>query len=67
MRIEALQQRRAIVRVEIAPAMLERFASGMSQLLRDGNPALRRAWLHLFVDEVRIGSDQIVIRGPKVP
>ncbi|TAJ30520.1 hypothetical protein [Bosea sp. (in: a-proteobacteria)] len=33
--------------------------------MRSADPAFRRAWLHLFVDRVVIGPDEIRIPGPK--
>ncbi|WP_139333862.1 hypothetical protein [Bosea sp. TND4EK4] len=33
--------------------------------MRNADPAFRRAWLHLFVDRVVIGPDEIRILGPK--
>ena len=41
------------------------FSQQVRERLRTADPTFRRAWLHLFVDRVVIGPDEIRILGPK--
>jgi site-specific DNA recombinase len=62
--LDALRQRRS-AKVDLSPAMIRRFSSGIRRRLRDADPAFRRTWLHMFVSQVTIGRDRIRICGPK--
>ena len=49
---------------EITAERIERFTRLLRRHLEEGDVKLRRNWLGLFVDEVLVGDDQIIIRGP---
>lgn len=65
--VEALQKRRSIRPIDLSTERLQAFSAQVRERLRSGDPAFRRAWLQLFVDEVRVGPEAIYIRGPKEP
>ncbi|MBI5162958.1 MAG: recombinase family protein [Magnetospirillum sp.] len=49
---------------EITAERVERFTRLLRRHLEDGDVKLRRNWLGLFVDEVLVGDEPIIIRGP---
>ena len=52
-------------REKIDEAFVERFGKVLVQEIRNGTPGNRRAWVHLFVQQVSITNDEIVITGTK--
>jgi site-specific DNA recombinase len=44
---------------------VERFGEVLADRVRNGEPALRRAWIQLFVKKVTISNDEIIISGSK--
>jgi hypothetical protein len=64
-RIRDLENRRMLHSTRISDEQVAAFSQQVRERLRSGNPAFRRAWLHLFVDRVVIGPDEIRILGPK--
>ena len=44
---------------------MRRSVNAARSRLRESDPSFRRNWLHLFVDQVVVGPDTIVIRGSK--
>lgn len=52
-------------REKIDEAFVERFGKILVQEIRNGTPGNRRAWVHLFVQQVAITNDEIVITGTK--
>jgi hypothetical protein len=65
--ITSLFHRLKICSASLSPDAQQKFAVAAKRRLRDADPAFRRIWLHIFVDRVTIGPDQIVIRGPEEP
>ena len=63
--VEILKQRRQLGTEEITAGKLHAFSKAICQRLRDANPSFRRQWVHLFVDEVLIGRDNIIVKGSK--
>ncbi|MCW6506967.1 zinc ribbon domain-containing protein [Lichenifustis flavocetrariae] len=61
--IPALQDRLRSGPVAISDAQIATFSTQMRQRLRHADPAFRRQWLHLFVDEVIVGRTEITISG----
>ena len=45
--------------------VVERFGRTLADRIRNGDPALTRTWVRLFVDQVTVSNDEIVIRGTK--
>ncbi|MBN9438269.1 hypothetical protein [Bosea sp. (in: a-proteobacteria)] len=64
-RIEQLKCRRVLHGTRISDERVAAFSQKISERLRSADPAFRRAWLHLFVDRVVIGPEEIRILGPK--
>ncbi|PZR86079.1 MAG: hypothetical protein DI537_29360 [Stutzerimonas stutzeri] len=64
-RIRELKDRRVLHSTRISDERVAAFSSQVRERLRSADPAFRRAWLHLFVDRVVIGPDEIRILGPK--
>ena len=64
-RIRDLKNRRMLHSTRISDERVAAFSQQIREKLRNANPAFRRAWLHLFVDRVVIGPDEIRILGPK--
>lgn len=64
-RIRELKNRRVLHRARISDERVIAFSQQVRERLRNGDPAFRRAWLHLFVDRVVIGPNEIRILGPK--
>lgn len=60
-----MKSRRMLHGTRISDERVAAFAQAVRERLRSADPAFRRAWLHLFVDRVVIGSDEIRILGPK--
>ena len=50
---------------KIDEAFVERFSRALSNEIRNGDPRSRRAWVRLFVEQVSVTNDQIVISGAK--
>jgi hypothetical protein len=48
---------------KISPAMVRRFAERLRTELKEGNPALRKAYVKLFVSKVEVGRETIRIAG----
>ena len=44
---------------------MKKFADTARARLRESDPSFRGNWLHLFVDQVVVGPDKIVVRGSK--
>lgn len=63
--VEALSRRLAINNTVITDATMRKFVNAAHSRLRESDPSFRRNWLHLFVDQVVVGPDRIVIRGSK--
>ena len=63
--VSVLQQRRRIGEADITDERLQEFSNAIHKRLRDADPSFRRQWVHLFVDEVLIGRNQIVVKGSK--
>ena len=49
----------------ITPKKLAMFSKAMADHLMGDNPAFRKAYVRLFIDEVRVRGDEIRITGPK--
>ena len=49
----------------ITMEVVERFGRTLADRIRNGDPALTRTWVRLFVDQVTVSNDEIVIRGTK--
>ena len=64
-RLRELKDRCIIHSTRISDERVAAFSSQVRERLRNADPAFRRAWLHLFVDRVVIGPDEIRILGPK--
>ena len=64
-RIRELKNRRVLHSARISDERVIAFSQQVRERLRTGDPAFRRAWLHLFVDRVVIGPNEIRILGPK--
>ena len=62
--IAQLGRRKSINPIVLDPAKLGQFSDSIKSRLRSADPAFRRQWLRLFVGEVRIGPEQIRIKGP---
>ena len=63
--IRSLEQQLAQPRREMTTEILARFAQLVKRGLRQDEPALRRAYLRLIVDEIVVTADAIRIRGSK--
>ncbi|HWK65715.1 MAG TPA: recombinase family protein [Rhizobiaceae bacterium] len=63
--IRSLEQQLAHPRREITDDVLSRFSQVVRRGLRQADPALRRAYLQLIVDEVEVTSETVTIRGSK--
>ena len=63
--VSVLQQRKRIGEADITDEKLQEFSNAIRKRLRDADPSFRRQWVHLFVDEVLIGRNQIVVKGSK--
>ena len=48
----------------ITAASIEQFAVALREVLKNGDPAFRKAYLRLFVDQVVVGDTDIRMRGP---
>jgi site-specific DNA recombinase len=48
----------------ITESTIARFASALRQVLQTGDPAVRKAYLSLFVDQVIVGDTEMRLRGP---
>jgi hypothetical protein len=48
----------------ITDETIARFASALRWVLQTGDPAFRKAYLRLFVDQVIVGDTEIRLRGP---
>ncbi|MGN6099332.1 MAG: recombinase family protein [Bosea sp. (in: a-proteobacteria)] len=64
-RIRDLKNRRVLHSTRISDDRVAAFSQQVRERLRSADPAFRRAWLHLFVERVVIGPDEIRILGPK--
>ena len=64
-RIRELKDRRVLHSTRISDERVAAFSQQVRERLRTADPTFRRAWLHLFVDRVVIGPDEIRILGPK--
>lgn len=62
---EALAKRRSVTAIRLDADKIKSFSAAVRHRLRNGEPAFRRAWLHLFVQRVTIGDREIRITGPK--
>ena len=49
----------------ITMEVVERFGRTLADRIRNGDAALRRAWVRLFVDRVTVSNGEIVISGTK--
>ena len=63
--LDNLKKRRLIGASDISDEKLQQFSNAVRKKLRDADPAFRRQWVHLFVDEVVVAPDQIAVRGSK--
>ena len=63
--VALVERRLAIQPIDVDQEKLQAFSTAVRNRLRDGNPAFRRDWLRLFVNEVIISPDEIRIIGPK--
>ena len=63
--VRSLEQQLAQPRREITGEILKRFSQLVRRGLRDKDPALRRAYLRLVVDEVIVSSETVLVRGNK--
>ncbi len=61
--IPALEERLRAGPVAVSDERIAVFSRAVRERLRSADPAFRRQWLHLFVDEVVIGRTEIVISG----
>ena len=61
----SVKRRLAVQPTDVDRKKLRTFSSAVCNRLRDGNPAFRRDWLRLFVNEGIISPDEIRIIGPK--
>ena len=55
----SLKHRLSYQPIELDTVSLQRFSSGVRERLRSSDPAFRRDWLRLFVDQVVIGPEKI--------
>lgn len=63
--IHALEGRARPPRKAIADSAIERFAAAMRTQLKDGDTALRRAYLRIFVERTEIDDREIRMTDPK--
>lgn len=63
--VKALEKRVNTGGVDLSPEKLQAFSNAVKERLRNGDPAFRRAYLRLFVDQVELSDDAITIQGPK--
>ncbi len=63
-RIQTLEVQLAHGRRRITEAHVDRFGALLSEKLRDEDPALRSAYLRMFVSEVSVSEHKIVVSGP---
>ena len=61
--IPALAERLRAGSVAVSDERIAVFSRAVRERLRSADPAFRRQWLHLFVNEVVIGRGEIVISG----
>jgi site-specific DNA recombinase len=61
----SMRQRQQLSSADITEEKLQAFSTAIRKRLRDADPAFRRQWVHLFVDEVIVTSDKITVRGSK--
>lgn len=64
LRIREMNGRRMLHSMRISGERVDAFSRQVRERLRNSDPTFRRAWLHLFVDRVVIGPDEIRILGP---
>lgn len=64
-RIRDLKDRRVLHSTRISDDRVAAFSQHVREKLRSVDPAFHRAWLHLFVERVAIGRNEIRIIGPK--
>jgi hypothetical protein len=63
-RIDTLETQRARGSRKITQATVDRFGELPSVKLRDDDPALPAAYLRMFVSDVRVSEDAIIVSGP---
>ncbi|MGE0613238.1 MAG: recombinase zinc beta ribbon domain-containing protein [Hyphomicrobiales bacterium] len=63
--ITAKERQLSAPHTAITPKKLALFAQGMRDRLAGGNPAFRKAYVRLFIDDVKVGREEIRITGPK--
>ena len=63
-RVRPLDARGAIGATAITGDSIARLAAALRQALHGDDPASRKAYLRLFVDEVVVGDNEICIQGP---
>ena len=63
--VRGLEAQLAKSKVRITKEMIEKFGERMRSALRDGNHQFRSAYVRLFVDQVTVTPDEIVITGSK--
>ena len=63
-RVRLLDARSTSGTAAITRETIARFASALRQVLQTGDPAFRKAYLRLFVDQVVVGDTEIHLRGP---
>lgn len=63
-RIDTLEAQLARGSRRITPQTIDKFGTLLSAKLRDEDPALRSAYLRMFVSEIRVSEREIAISGP---
>lgn len=62
-RLAALDRQGAIPLTGLTNQKIERFASAVAQMLRTGDPAFRRAYLQLFIEDIEAKDGQLRVTG----
>ncbi len=62
-RMAALDREGAIPLTGLTNQKIERFAHALAQLLRTGNPAFRRAYMRLFIDDIEAKDGELRLTG----
>ena len=63
--LTAKERQLTALHMAVIPKKLAIFSKAMKDRLTGDNPAFRKAYIRLFIDEVRVTRDEIRITGPK--